>query len=495
MQTFEPLYRPDSMQKRVWVDTDITIGERNGLSVCDVDDGYALGVLMRSQEVDLVGVSSTRGNTDDIHVSTRVARTFIEKFGPTSLRVSCGSAQAYTDSLNQPLPEAVTALAEQLKQEPLTIVAIGALTNIALLVHHYPELVSAIEEVVCIAGRRDSKLHFVAGRWQPRPFRDLNFEFDEPAFNVLLNSEVKLTLVPFEVCRDVWVDFHELRELGKGSSLSEFLEQHSRAWYLEWKAVFGAKEGFIPFDMLAAAYVVNPQWFTLKQWHVQVQRDKSDTKPQEEKNYLVCNEGLSKGKMVNYAVEISPAAAPELFKRLTDKEISAFVLGLSHVNIIVDDVDSAADYYQRVLGFDRAMDAQGNKMDYRSVQMAQFNRDAGLGDQDVCVDVLFLKHPYAGIYLELMKYHTPQGRCTLPEQPKTYDLGGPRHIALEVSNCTQVFNYLKKQEGVSMISPADNYHPEKLDGFPISFFYWIDRYGVQWEMEEGRRVGTSRGIV
>ncbi|WDG10133.1 hypothetical protein PUN50_22420 [Vibrio campbellii] len=37
-------------QTRVWVDTDITIGHHDGFKLCDVDDGYALGLLLRSQE-------------------------------------------------------------------------------------------------------------------------------------------------------------------------------------------------------------------------------------------------------------------------------------------------------------------------------------------------------------------------------------------------------------------------------------------------------------
>ena len=62
-------------------------------------------------------------------------------------------------------------------------------------------------------------------------------------------------------------------------------------------------------------------------------------------------------------VEVSPDAEPEMLKRLTERDIGAFVLGLSHINVIVDDVDTAADYYQQVLGFERALDAQGQKMD------------------------------------------------------------------------------------------------------------------------------------
>ncbi len=495
MQSLDPKEFLNQPQKRTWIDTDITIDHFNGLAPCDVDDGYALGVLFRSQEVDIVGLSSTLGNTDDIEVTTEIATKFTAKFGPTSLTVSKGSPVFYSQTEGRDLPDAVKNLAQELRQGPLTILAIGALTNIALLIKHFPELVSNIEQVVCVAGRRNKDQHFVASKRQLRPFRDLNFEVDEAAFNVLLNSEVQLTLIPFEVCDDIWIDFHELKEMRNGSSLAEYLEKESRIWALEWATLFGSSHGFIPFDMVAAAYVINPNWFSVKQWHVEVQSGPSDTKKGETKDYLVCNEGLDKGKVVNYAVELSPSAEPELFKRLTEQDISSFVLGLSHVNIIVEDVDSAADYYHRVLGFERAIDDQGQKMDYRNVSMAEFNQDAGLAGQEVEVDVLFLKHPYASVYLELMRYHSPKGESQIPPQPKTYDIGGPRHIALEVSNCTAVFNYLKQQDGVAMINPSDDYHPEKLDGFPISFFYWIDRYGVQWEMEEGRRVGVARGII
>ena len=99
---------------------------------------------------------------------------------------------------------------------------------------------------------------------------------------------------------------------------------------------------------------------------------------------------LDTGNEVGYVVEILPSAEPELFKRLTQQDISSFVLGLSHVNIIVEDVDSAADYYHKVLGFERAIDAQGEKMDYRNISMNEFNQDAGLAKEDVKVDVLFL---------------------------------------------------------------------------------------------------------
>ena len=92
-------------QKRTWIDTDITVDHYNGLIPCDVDDGYALGVLFRSQEVDIVGLSSTLGNTDDIDVTTEIATQFTAKFGPTCLRVSKGRTVSYSESQAKDFPK------------------------------------------------------------------------------------------------------------------------------------------------------------------------------------------------------------------------------------------------------------------------------------------------------------------------------------------------------------------------------------------------------
>jgi hypothetical protein len=38
--------------------------------------------------------------------------------------------------------------------------------------------------------------------------------------------------------------------------------------------------------------------------------------------------------------------------------------------------------------------------------------------------------------------------------------------------------------------------PEAMTPFPYKFFYWIDPWGVQWEMEQGRPVDrVVKGIV
>jgi len=170
-----------------------------------------------------------------------------------------------------------------------------------------------------------------------------------------------------------------------------------------------------------------------------------------------------------------------------------YVVGISHLNVVVEDIEYATEFYGRTLGFVQAHHARG-VMDYKGLTRETFARDAGFLDGVVNVDIRFLKHPTAGLYIELMKYHTPVGSQEIIYR-NTNDLGGIRHVALEVSNADKVFYYLKQQSDVKMINESSQYGPpEELTPVKIKFFYWLDPWGVQWEMEEGRPIGNLRGI-
>lgn len=170
-----------------------------------------------------------------------------------------------------------------------------------------------------------------------------------------------------------------------------------------------------------------------------------------------------------------------------------FVSGISHLNVVVDDLEFATEFYARTLGFEQAHNERG-VMDYEGVTRESFARDAGFLDGQVNVDIRFLRHPTAGLYLELMKYHSPSGSQNIVFR-NTNDLGGIRHVALEVSDAVRVFEFLKTQPDVKLINESSEYGPpEELTPVKIRFFYWLDPWGVQWEMEEGRPIGKLRGI-
>jgi catechol 2,3-dioxygenase-like lactoylglutathione lyase family enzyme len=84
------------------------------------------------------------------------------------------------------------------------------------------------------------------------------------------------------------------------------------------------------------------------------------------------------------------------------------VQAISHLNVVVDDIEVATEFYGTVLGFNQAANADG-PMDYPGVELASFARDAGFDDGRVSLHVRFLKHVEVGVYLELFTYHHPKG--------------------------------------------------------------------------------------
>jgi catechol 2,3-dioxygenase-like lactoylglutathione lyase family enzyme len=161
---------------------------------------------------------------------------------------------------------------------------------------------------------------------------------------------------------------------------------------------------------------------------------------------------------------------------------------------VVDDLDKATEFYHRTLGFVIACNSDG-PINYPHYTSAAFAKDAGFLDGKVDVDIRFLRHPQAGLYLELMVYHTPRGSHRAPEF-RINDMGGPRHIALEVTDLAKVFEHLKSQPDVELINTSAKYGPPlPLGTSEISFFYWRDPYGVIWEMETGRPIGYGAEIT
>src|SRR5437763_442160 len=129
---------------------------------------------------------------------------------------------------------------------------------------------------------------------------------------------------------------------------------------------------------------------------------------------------------------------------MTDFNPRQDVQAISHVNVVVDDLDVATEFYETVLGFEPAANADG-PMDYPGVDLASFARNAGIDGGEVSLDIRFLKHPEMGVYLELFTYHHPLGDQTIHRR-QTNDLGGIRHVAVEVPDAVEAHAFMRSQE-------------------------------------------------
>ncbi len=179
---------------------------------------------------------------------------------------------------------------------------------------------------------------------------------------------------------------------------------------------------------------------------------------------------------------------------------------LGHLNIVVDDMDSAIEFYQRIFN---AIPHQS----FPHFKNKGFAKSAGFlaEPEKIDVTITFLEIPNTGVFLELMEYHNPIGEQKITYK-RTHDVGGVRHVALKVQNIMKAFDFLKAQQGVTMINTSADYQPFKIDEISaddfyffdskierdsdekqavcdiisqIRYFYFIDQYGIQWELEQG----------
>lgn len=182
-----------------------------------VDDAVAFMVALGSPEIDLVAVTTTWGNVAggithanahrllalagraDVPVGRGADRALVHDVELTARRVHGddglgGRADLLPPHTGGPGPSAVALLAHVLRTaaEPVTIGAIGPLTNIAVLLAAHPDLTGAIGRIVIMGGgMRGGNVTAAA---------EFNVHADpEAAQRVLTQADVPVTLVPLDV--------------------------------------------------------------------------------------------------------------------------------------------------------------------------------------------------------------------------------------------------------------------------------------------------------
>jgi purine nucleosidase len=267
---------------RVWIDTDAACGESRRT---DPDDCLAILLLAQEDDVQVVGISTVFGNAP-LSVTDRTTRTLmaaLEESGLRSVRVYRGSSEPMRrgESTDQNMMEAHEQLRAALALESLTIVSLGPLTNVAMALKDRPSLQSNVTQVVAVMGRRKGHLfhpieggtsHSLLGHGPV--FRDFNFSMDESAVAAVLAAGVPMTLVPYEAARDVVVDSAILDGMAAHDGASAWVAQRATQWLKYWREDIG-REGFFPFDLLAAAYVVHPSLLNCADVSVSIDHDTS----------------------------------------------------------------------------------------------------------------------------------------------------------------------------------------------------------------------------
>lgn len=297
----------------IWIDSDLSVGMQEASGrYSDVDDGYALYQLLKSDMVKIHGISAVFGNTS-LENAFKLCKKMSIEFSTENIPVYKGAPEAI-DLNHSDTNQAVEAMADALKEMSLTIVALGPGTDVGLLLLNYPHLKDSIEEVILVAGRRDETAYFSIGNKGKR-FGDANFDKDPISFHVIFQNGVPVTLCPFEISHKVWIKEDDLNQLADADKGAQWLAQHSRPWLTQWKKQ--GEDGFNPFDVLASHYILYPADIISEELNARIEIHQNDTRPTDEnayKYYLICDN--NHGFPVTYCYDVVPGFHEKLMNTL-----------------------------------------------------------------------------------------------------------------------------------------------------------------------------------
>lgn len=246
------LAQPPAPRVKVLLDTDIGT---------DIDDAWALGLLLASPDVDLVGVTISDGDTA---ARAKVAAKLLHRTGHAAVPLAVGHATPPPDSVDyqftwaedftalQPLRTAAADfIVETLRRSPgeITLIAVGPLQNIADAVRKEPELGRLAKRIVLMSGS-------IGGNaWSPTPFAEWNVvRAIEDA--QLVYSRLPLTIVPLDATSYIKLETHERARLVKHpAALTRALEALYRLW------LAAPDQRMTLHDQLAIAEMLRPGEF------------------------------------------------------------------------------------------------------------------------------------------------------------------------------------------------------------------------------------------
>lgn len=227
----------------------------------DIDDAFALALILRSPELNLLGVTTVSGNTE---ARARLAAKMLCEAKHCDVPVVAGKPGKslpieqthWADNFSSSQLLSMSAadfLAQQFDRKPgeITLVAIGPLTNVAALLQHDPKAAKEIRQIVMMGG---SIARGYDHHKAPEP--EYNIDQDVAAARVVFSSGVPITMAPLDVTAMLELDAKNRKRIfDAGTPLSKALA----ALYSLWGHPVP-----ILFDPMAVAMLLQPGICTTK---------------------------------------------------------------------------------------------------------------------------------------------------------------------------------------------------------------------------------------
>lgn len=246
-----------------------------------IDDALAIAIALFSEELEVKLITTVAGNVSLDKVTNNALRllSFFGKDVPVAAGAASPLLQELVDASNVhgasgmegfdfPEPKESLLLKENAvnamyrvimeSEEPITLMPIAPLTNIALLFAMYPEVKGRIREIVMMGGS--------AGRGNKGVMSEFNVATDPEAAKMVFSSGVPLVMAGLDVGWKALVmpeDTARLPELGKVGEMAYCLFKKYRG------GTFNT--GLKMYDSCATAYLLCPEMFEVVDTYVDVE--------------------------------------------------------------------------------------------------------------------------------------------------------------------------------------------------------------------------------
>lgn len=240
----------------------------------DIDDAFALALLLSSPELEIVGVTLGHGPTDK---RGRLACRLLYETGREHIPVAVGRKTSLVvgrPEVTEPEPKqfswaetfsrikpidtpAAAFIASKLRQHPeqITLVSVGPVSNLGDLLRTDPEALKLAKRVYAMFGS-----FFLGYGGSPVPSAEWNVRADIPSARRLSSSGVPITYAGLDITAFVKLEAKQRSALwSHGSPLTDGLQALYRLW---------GKETPILFDAVPIGMVLWPELFQTRAAHV-----------------------------------------------------------------------------------------------------------------------------------------------------------------------------------------------------------------------------------
>lgn len=222
----------------------------------ECDDQFALSYLLKSQDIfniEAITIAPYQ-HDNDLLIEEGLEKSYQEVLKITGYfnfditeKVFKGSTDYLENGYNNS-NDAVNKIIEiAIKNDKTYILAIGAITNVALAILKEPKIIDKIE-VIWLGGHslfyKDNK--------------EFNFRQDIQAVKTVFNSKVKLTVIPCKnVASNLMTSIYELEHYLKNKN--EICDYLCERFYND--GIHGIQTRRIIWDISVIAYLINKSWF------------------------------------------------------------------------------------------------------------------------------------------------------------------------------------------------------------------------------------------